>query len=138
MKSHTTNYFDTFIQVADDCPTDIGIEPGLRGGKKTVAKYQYDLLINAPYMYTSDEVFFKEHAIRNDLVESDYAEEWERYFSKGQPCFRASPLTKRFGWGVHCDENGKVAIYARESEEYTSYIERGDLEHVKAMRSKRK
>ena len=38
----------------------------------------------------------------------------KQFFSKGQPCFRASPLTKQLGWGVHCDKNGKVALYGIE------------------------
>jgi hypothetical protein len=30
MKVHTTNYIDTFIEVADDCPTDISEMPKLK------------------------------------------------------------------------------------------------------------
>ncbi|HWV72688.1 MAG TPA: DUF6157 family protein [Pseudosphingobacterium sp.] len=29
MKTHTTNYFDTFIQVAEDCPVASGEVPSL-------------------------------------------------------------------------------------------------------------
>ena len=45
MKVHTTNYFDTFIEVADDTKADCGfISP--KKDKKTVAEMQYELLAN--------------------------------------------------------------------------------------------
>lgn len=62
----------------------------------------------------------------------------EQFFSKGQACFRSSPLGKRYGWGVHSDGKGKIAIYAVESPEYKKLAKDKSLEHVKAMRSKKK
>ena len=135
---HTTNYYNTFIEIAEDCPTEIGIEPRMRGGKKTIANYQYDLVMANPYKFTSDEIFFKVFAIRKDLTEAELETERANYFSKGQPCFRASPLTKKHGWGVHCNEDGKVAIFACETEEYQQFLENDDIKKVKAMRSKGK
>ena len=46
MKVHTTNYIDTFIEVADDCPTDIGENPKSKGDKKTVAEMQTIVMSN--------------------------------------------------------------------------------------------
>lgn len=60
-----------------------------------------------------------------------------KFFSKGQACFRASPLTKRYGWGVHSNAEGKIALYAVGSEEYQKLSEDQALKHLKAMRSKR-
>ena len=37
---HTTNCFDTFIQVAEDCPARAGEEPPVRAGTPTVAGLQ--------------------------------------------------------------------------------------------------
>ena len=138
MKQHSTNYFNTFIEVAEDCSTETGLVPPKRGEKKTIANYQYDLVQSKPYQLTSDEIFFKVFAIRKDLAESEMDAERKKYFSKGQPCFRASPLTKSYGWGVHSNADGKVAIYARESAEYQRFLENEDIKKVKAMRSKRK
>ncbi len=138
MTAHTTNYFNTFIEIAEDSPTVSGTIPPLRGGKQTIASYQFDMISKHPYQYTSDEVFFHVHAVRKDIVDSELENERTHYFSKGQPCFRASPLTKKYGWGVHCDENGKVALYARESEEYAQFLANENIVKVKAMRSKRK
>ncbi|MEJ7677002.1 MAG: DUF6157 family protein [Segetibacter sp.] len=61
----------------------------------------------------------------------------KKFFSKGQPCFRSSPLPKRYGWGVHSDHEGKMAIFAVESDEYKNFLKDKNLKHLKAMRTKR-
>ena len=55
---HTTNCFDTLIQVAEDCPARTGEEPPARAGNPTVAGLQYKMIAEAPYTYTSDDVIF--------------------------------------------------------------------------------
>jgi len=109
MKIHTTNYFVTFIEVAEDTKADNGTLPPAKD-KKTVAEMQYVLIVNNPYKYTSDDIFFQIFADRNDLTTAEYKQAREQFFSKGQPCFRASPLTKTYGFGIHSDSNGKVAL----------------------------
>lgn len=138
MKVHTTNYFNAFIEVAEDCPEETGVVLPVRGNKKSVANYQYEMLVNAPYQYTSDEILFMIHATRKDVTESEIEAARTEFFSKGQPCLRSSPLSKRYGWGFHFDPDGKVAMFARESEQYENYAGAQELEVVKAMRSKRK
>lgn len=138
MKVHTTNYFDTFIEVADDCPTAIGEAPKPYGNSKTVAEMQYELLHKNPYQLTSDDVFFQVYAERNDLTKAELKKAREQFFSKGQPCFRASPLTKRYGYGVHSDKDGKVAIYARETKEYEQFVTDTKIKKVKAMATSKK
>lgn len=133
---HSTDYFDTFIAIADDCPSSRGEVPPLKHAK-TVANMQFDLISKNPYQYTSDEVLFRVFADRNDLTESEYEEARAQFFSKGQACLRASPLTKRYGWGIHFDEDGKIALYGSESPEYKRFIENKDLKVVKAMKSSR-
>jgi hypothetical protein len=137
MKIHSTNYKDTFIQVADDSPAKSGETPPVKGADKSVANIQFDLVSTNPYQYTSDDVVFKTYAIKKDLSKDELETEREKFFSKGQPCLRASPLTKRYGWGVHSDENGKVAIYGVDSEEYRKFLQDENIDTVKAMRSKR-
>lgn len=134
---HTTNYFDTFIAVADDCPADKAEVPAVKGDKKTVANLQFDMLIENPYKYTSDDVLFKVHALRNGISASSQKAEREKFFSKGQPCMRCSPLTKRYGWGVHADSKGRIALYAIDSPEYKKLEADKKLAHTKGMRSKR-
>jgi hypothetical protein len=138
MKVHTTNYFDTFIEVADDCPTDIGEIPKPKGNNKSVAEMQYELIIKNPYKFTSDDILFQVYAERNDLTETEYEEGREQFFSKGQACFRASPLTKRYGFGVHSDKDGKIAIFGRETIEYEQFVNNPKIKKVKAMRTSKK
>jgi len=58
MKIHTTNYFDTFIEVAEDTKAYCGTKPPTKD-KKTVAEMQHDLIAKNPYKYTSDDIFFR-------------------------------------------------------------------------------
>lgn len=137
-KLHTTNYYNTFIAVADDCPVLNGEAPPMKGERKTVAHLQFDKLSKHPYEYTSDDVLFQVHAERNELVEEEYEEARRQFFSKGQACFRASPLTKRYGWGIHFDGKGKMALYSMDTSEYDQYINDPSIKTVKAVRSSKK
>ncbi len=132
----TTNYFDTFIEVADDCPVHSAEIPSQKRDGKTVAYLQYELIINHPYMYTSDDVLFQVFVQRTNIQTDTLPEERSKFFSKGQPCFRSSPLAKRYGWGIHSNSEGKLAIYSVQSEEYKQLVSRQDIRHLKAMRSK--
>ena len=138
MKIHTTNYKNTFIEVAEDCPTEIGEIPKYKSDKKTVAELQYEIIAKNPYKYTSDDILFQVYADRNDLTDAEYKKAREQYFSKGQPCFRASPLTKRYGFGIHYDTNGKVAIFGQETKEYQNFVNDTSIIKVKAMRTSKK
>jgi Family of unknown function (DUF6157) len=135
MKLHTTNYINTFIEVADDCPAESGEIPPVKADTKTVAAMQFEILSSNPYKFTSDDILFQVFANRNNLTKSEYKEARERFFSKGQPCFRASPLTKRYGWGVHNNKDGKMAIFGVESAAYKNLSKDKTLKVVKAMKS---
>lgn len=133
----TTNYYNTFIEVAEDCPVKFGEVPPHNHGKTTAANLQYEMLKNHPYQYTSDDILFRVFAIKHDIDERDYKQEREKFFSKGQPCFRSSPLTKRYGWGVHSDGEGKIAIYPMDSTKYHELLKDKNIGKVKAMRTKK-
>lgn len=135
MKTHSTNYTNTFIVVADDCPTGVAEIPPVKGDTRTAANVQFEMISNNPYKYTSDDVLFQVFAEKNGLAPSEIASAREQFFSKGQPCFRASPLTKRYGWGVHNNAEGKIALFARESPEYERLAADSSLKVLKAMKS---
>ncbi len=134
---HTTNYHDTFIEVAEDCPASIAEPPPRKDGKITVANIEFDLIAGNPYRHTSDDVVFHVYATRNDIADAGLADEREAFFSKGRPCLRSSALAKRYGWGIHSDAEGRVALVAVESPEYQQFASSATLKHLKAMRSKR-
>ena len=134
---HTTNYFDTFIEVADDCPAVTGQIPPVNANAPSVATIQFELISQHPYGFTSDEIIFHVYAIKNDLATSDYAIAKKEFFSKGQACLRSSALVKRYGWGIHADHRGKVALIGLETDDYKKYCSDISLKKVKAMRSKK-
>lgn len=137
MKIHTTNYQNAFIVVADDCPALCGEVPPVKPGALSVANLQFDLVARNPYKFTSDDVLFQVHSVRNDLTGKEFKEARKVFFSKGQPCFRASPLTKRYGWGIHFNQEGKMALYACEAKEYKKFTQDKSLKIIKAMKSAR-
>jgi hypothetical protein len=138
MKVHTTNYQNTFIEVAEDCPLTSGEIPPVKGENKTIANIEFEMISKHPYQYSSDDVLFQVFADKNDLTKSEFTEARKQFFSKGQACLRASPLTKRYGWGIHNDENGKIALYGMETPEYKKLSTDKNIKVVKAMRTSRK
>ena len=45
MALHTTNYYNTFIEVAEDCPTQMSQPPSAKVEKQTIADIQFELLV---------------------------------------------------------------------------------------------
>jgi hypothetical protein len=133
---HSTNYTDTFIEVADDCRAAGGTIPPEKR-EPTVARMQFEMLNERPYHYTSDELLFAIYAARNDIAADDVDARRAEFFSKGQACLRSSPLGKSYGWGLHFDSASRVALVARESEAYARLQSDAELKHLKAMRSSR-
>jgi hypothetical protein len=131
---HSTNYTNAFIQVADDCKADVGALPPEKQ-EMTIARRQYELLQAHPYQYTSDDLLFMIYAERNNIAQSEREERRAMFFSKGQACLRSSPLAKTYGWGIHFDDESKVAIYPRGSEDYERMQTDPSLKQLKAMRS---
>ncbi|MEV4649453.1 DUF6157 family protein [Saccharopolyspora sp. NPDC049357] len=129
MPVHTTNYANTFIEVAADCPVAQAEEPPLRA-TPSVARIQFDMLIADPYRHTSDDVVYESNGRRRGLSRDEF-------FAKGQPCLRASALTKRYGWGVHSDAEGRIALVPAGSDRYRELAADPELQHVSAMRSSR-
>ena len=135
MKS--TNYFNTFIEIAEDSAAQAGQIPPRKGDKKSVANLQFEMLYEHPYQFTSDDVLFSVFATRKEIPDDELDEQRTSFFSKGQPCFRASPLTKTYGWGIHSDEDGKIAMYGVETDKYQKLVADESVVKKKAMRTKR-
>lgn len=135
MKVHTTNYVNTFIEIAEDSKNQSAVKPEPKAGKPTIASMQFEMLYGHPYKYSSDDVLFTVFADRQEIPESEREEARQIFFSKGQACFRASPLTKQFGWGVHCNAEGKIALCPAGSTEYQQWLTDANTARVKAMKS---
>ena len=70
-------------------------------------------------------------------AKSRKAELWEKFFSKPMACMRTSPLARSYGWGLHFNAEGKVALVAMESAAYKRLTSDHSVEQTRAMRSKR-
>jgi Family of unknown function (DUF6157) len=139
---HSTNYVDTFIEVAEDCPVEAATEPPSRA-TPSVAELTYRMIAEHPYEHTSDDVVFTVWADRHDLPPGERQDARAAFFAKGQPCLRASDLGKRYGWGIHADAGSRVALYAVESPDYATLaggegLDGEPLTVKKAMRSTRR
>ncbi|GAB3008911.1 DUF6157 family protein [Niabella terrae] len=132
---HSTNYYNTFIRIAPDSKATAGRTPLEKAGRKTIAGLQLEMIGGHPYRYCSDDVLFQVYALRNQLPETKYTAARKQFFSKGQACFRASPLPKSFGWGVHFDAEGRMAVYGCETEQYRRLEADSRITQVNAMRS---
>jgi hypothetical protein len=131
------NYYDTLIEIADDCSATKGQVPQARGGKKTKAVVEYELLVKHPYTYTEEDIAFEVHAALHDIPKASRPKEREKFLSKGHPHLRVSALAKRFGWGIHNNADGKVALIAVESPEYKRLKKDPRTTKAKAFRSTR-
>lgn len=130
-----TNYYDTFITVAADCPAITGEVPDKLD---SIAGIEYQLLSGHPYQMTSDELLFEVHALRKGLITGkQLAEAHAAFFTRPHACLRCSPLAKRYGWGLHHDADGKVSIYAVDSPDYRRFMTDQTLTIVPAMRNRR-
>jgi hypothetical protein len=129
------NYYDTLIEVADDCPATKGQVPQARGGRRTKAVVEYELLVEHPY--TEEDIAYEVYAFLHDIPKASWSKEREKFLSRGHPHLRVSALAKRYGWGIHNDAEGKVALIAVESPDYKRLLKDPDTTKVKAFRSTR-
>lgn len=99
---------EELIEVAEDCPVEHAMEPPDGSPKKTIPRITYEVLINNPYMYTEIELFHEIHLARRNRPGLKI----ESYNIK------RSRLVQMFGWGIHRNPEGKLALVAMESEKY--------------------
>jgi Family of unknown function (DUF6157) len=137
------DYRDTFITVAPDSTAVAGVVPEPRGGRPTVASATFEMVADRPYAFRSSDVIFTVWADRRDVPTAERATAWAEFYSKGQACLRGSDLGKRYGWGIHSDTDGRIALYAVGSAEYdafaagTSPLDGAEVTVRPAMRSSR-
>lgn len=135
------SYLNTFIKVSDDCPVHNSEIPVSKGDKKPAHVLQYELLTSNPNRYGHEELiyelFIRHKQIPETTITTDAEKISTELFSKGHPCLRASALIKRYGFGAHDNDQGKIAIYPMESSEYNMFLQDKSISCLAGMRSKR-
>ena len=124
---YSTNYRDTLVTVSADCPVAVGTIPEKQG---TIAAVGHALLAT-PYAMTSDDLLHAAHVARGG------GKSREDFFATPQACLRASPLVKQFGWGVHHDAQGRIALLGMESAEYRRLLDDPAVAKTPGMRRAR-
>ena len=76
----STNYFNTFIEVAEDCPVANAEVPPQKV-EKTAASIVFEMVTAHPYQYSSDELIFHIHVQKKKIADNDINTEKERFFS---------------------------------------------------------
>lgn len=127
MKS--TNYPNTLITAATDCPVQVGTIPEK---PTTVAGLEYAMVSEQPYALTSDDLLHGVHQAKGGAKSRD------EFFATPQACLRASPLVKSFGWGIHSDAEGRIALVGMETAEYCRLLDDPAVAKKPGMRSKRR
>jgi hypothetical protein len=131
------NYYDTLIEIADDCPASEATVPQAKDAKKTKRVLEYEMIANHPYKYTEQDIGFETYAILRDIPKAIWPEKRQGFLSKGHPHLRVSALAKGYGWGMHNNTEGKMALIAVESPEYKKLMNDARITKVKAFRSTR-
>ncbi|MCB1336496.1 MAG: hypothetical protein KDK10_03225 [Maritimibacter sp.] len=123
------------VTPAPDCPVAAAEPPPVKA-RPTRANIEFDRLMAAPY--SLDHKGFT-HAVHVAMAEAagTPALSFEAFHAKGQPCMRASPLTKRYGWAAHYDAAGRLALVDPGSAEGRALAGDPALPQAAAMRSKR-
>jgi hypothetical protein len=142
MADRSMKVANTFVLIADDSPAQIASVPPRAGGKDTIASIQHALLSADPHRYTLDDLIYEVHIRHRNIDVSDAAQAREiraELLDRAHPCMRASPLPKKYGWGVHYDGQGRIAIYPVQSSEYRAFAGGGSgrPQVSKAMRNAR-
>lgn len=105
--------------------------------KASVASQQYEWITEQPYTLTSDDVIFRRVAEKEAIPQTERAAAQEEYFQKGRACLRTSPLARQYGWGIHANNDGKIALVAAESDEYAALVADDTVKKVAAMKRSR-
>jgi hypothetical protein len=132
------DYAETFIAVAEDCSAARGTAPAEKAENPSIAARTYRMIAEHPYEYTSGDVIFGVFADRSGIAEADRAAARLEFYAKPRACLRSSDLGKRYGWGIHADAQGRLALYGVETAEYAELACSEALTVTRAMRSARK
>lgn len=118
------NYCNVLIQVAEDCPAQKGLTPD---SKNEIAYIGYDELSKNPYKYTELEFYRQVHHVCRSKPELKI----ETYD------IRRSVLCKKYGWGIHIDESGRLALVGCETEKYKELLNNILVDKVNSFKKSR-
>jgi len=105
-------------------------KPVSKNQKITVTTTLFDVLINHPYQYKQSEVFYEVHITR--LKKDPNSLKMESYK------LQRSELCSLWGWGIHGDSKGRLALIPVESKKYVELVTNGSVKKKNAQVKKNK
>ncbi|SDP61289.1 DUF6157 family protein [Desulforhopalus singaporensis] len=116
---------EQLITISEDSPTTTSIIPENDG---TLPYLKYEILISNPYCYTELEFFKEVHHVKRN----------KPHLKIDSYRLRRMHLPKRFGWGVHINEQKKIAIIPCESAQYQKLLEDESVKKLGAYRNQKR
>ena len=116
---------EVLILIATKCSMKRGTKPVSNREQPTIAMHQYDVLTEMPYQLTYEQLKDEVHGNRR-------GKELTREQSKTY-MMKRSELCKIWGWGVHQDKNGKLALVGCETKEYRRLVKDLQVQKEKAL-----
>ena len=99
------------------------IIPTSKSKKETVKEVVYRVLNENPYKYKQNDLFYEVHI---NQMKKDKTLKLEKYK------LQRSELCSLLGWGIHGDEEGRLALVPIESSEYKSLLANPSITKKKA------
>ena len=112
---------EELIEVAEDYQVKYAQEPP-NGNPKTIPRIEYELLIANPYKFTERELFYEVHVVHRNRP----------HLKIDSYNIKRSLLVQSFGWGLHRNSEGKLALVALECDRYKEL--QGSIKRTKSYR----
>lgn len=116
---------EELIKISEDSPTDKSLRPENEG---TVEYIKFQVLIDSPYKYTEKEFFEEVHFNRRR----------KKHLKVETYLLKRAGLAKRYGWGIHINEDKKIALVPCDSAKYIALLNDPTVKKSKAYRNSKK
>jgi hypothetical protein len=116
---------EELIEMASDSTAVRGEVPPDNGMRKTIPRISYEVLADNPYRFDEREFYHEVHIVRCGRPNLKI----ENYNIK------RLALVKRYGWGIHRNAGGKLALVACESSRYKELQADPQVKRTKAYRN---
>ncbi|CAH1531384.1 hypothetical protein P5868_004794 [Vibrio parahaemolyticus] len=91
--------------ISEDATSRVHVIPPNNG---RIPRISYDVLSENPYVFTEEEFYHEVHVVRRQREDLNLA----------TYNIRKSELLQQFGWGIHRNSEGKLALIPAESAKY--------------------
>jgi len=127
IKRQNESLINTLITVSENSVKK-ATRPVSNSKRETVNEILYRVLKEYPYKFRQHELFYEVHVNQRKMDPSELR--IERYL------LQRSDLCKKYGWGFHGNELGKIALIEVDSDKYKELLNDQDINKKKAFNVK--